>query len=164
MWPWFATPRDRGLNRWLLARQLKPVIRQMGTPPVVVTTLPIVADLVGAIPAARWVYYCVDDFSLWPGLEGAGLRRMEEKLVRRADDEARERLPTDHRARGDRRDQQPGERSLLSLLQQPADPELYREEQEEHRHADREERRLRDGSIVGVGRAEVRSRWHRLCA
>ena len=51
-----------------------------------VTTLPIVADLVGVLPVARWVYYCVDDFSLWPGLDGAALRRMEEQLVRRVDD------------------------------------------------------------------------------
>src|SRR5205085_10573846 len=50
-------------------------------PPVVVTTLPLVADLVGDLPAARWVYYCVDDFSVWPGYDGDTMLRMERDLV-----------------------------------------------------------------------------------
>jgi glycosyltransferase involved in cell wall biosynthesis len=33
----------------------------------------------------RWVYYCVDDFGQWPGLDQAAMRHMEEALVRRAD-------------------------------------------------------------------------------
>jgi glycosyltransferase involved in cell wall biosynthesis len=86
MWPWFSSRHGRQLNRWLLARQLRPVILRMPVPPVVVTTLPIVAGLAGAIPASRWVYYCVDDFSLWPGLDGVALRRMEEQLVGEADE------------------------------------------------------------------------------
>jgi glycosyltransferase involved in cell wall biosynthesis len=44
-----------------------------------------VADLVGVLPVQRWVYYCVDDFTLWPGLDGAALRVMEERLVADAD-------------------------------------------------------------------------------
>src|SRR5262245_26928193 len=86
MWPWSSSTFDRRLNRWLLARQLGPVVRALPTPPVAVTTLPIVADLIGVLPVARWVYYCVDDFSLWPGLDGAALRRMEEQLVRGVDE------------------------------------------------------------------------------
>lgn len=58
----------------------------MPAPPVAVTTLPIVADLTDALPVARWVYYCVDDFSLWPGLDGAALRRLEESLLPRVDE------------------------------------------------------------------------------
>jgi hypothetical protein len=50
-----------------------------------VTTIPIVADLIGALPVDRWVYYCVDDFAAWPGLDGTALRRMEEDLIGRAD-------------------------------------------------------------------------------
>jgi glycosyltransferase involved in cell wall biosynthesis len=81
MWPWFSTPFDRRLNRELLLRQLR---QATPTPPVVITTLPIVADLVGALPARRWVYYCVDDFTEWPGLDQRALRLMEEQLVRSA--------------------------------------------------------------------------------
>jgi glycosyltransferase involved in cell wall biosynthesis len=49
--------------------------------PIIVTTLPIVADLVGVLRANRWVYYCVDDFSAWPGYDGATLDELERKLV-----------------------------------------------------------------------------------
>jgi glycosyltransferase involved in cell wall biosynthesis len=61
------------------------VIESLPEPPVAVTTLPIVADVVGTLPVRRWVYYCVDDFSEWPGLDSEPLRRMEEELVPRMD-------------------------------------------------------------------------------
>ena len=77
--------RRRGRNRAPAAATLAPLRRSLPTPPVVVTTLPIVADLVGRLPVARWVYYCVDDFAEWPGLDGRTLRRMEEDLVAAAD-------------------------------------------------------------------------------
>ena len=86
MWPWFSALRDRRLNRALLQRQLAPLLASLPEPPVAVTTLPIAADLVGALPVARWIYYCVDDFAQWPGLDGAALRTMEEQLVCRVDE------------------------------------------------------------------------------
>ena len=85
MWPWFSRPFDRRLNRALLTRQLGPMVRALPEAPVAVTTLPVVADLMGRLPVRRWVYYCVDDFSQWPGLDGSILGRMEETVVRRAD-------------------------------------------------------------------------------
>jgi hypothetical protein len=33
----------------------------------------------------RWVYYCVDDFGQWPGLDQVIMRRMEERLIHRVD-------------------------------------------------------------------------------
>jgi glycosyltransferase involved in cell wall biosynthesis len=85
MWPWFTTRFDRVLNRRLLLHQLAPLLRALPEPPVAVTTLPIVADLIGPLPVRRWVYYCVDDFGQWPGLDGATLAALEETVVRRAD-------------------------------------------------------------------------------
>jgi glycosyltransferase involved in cell wall biosynthesis len=85
MWPWFGSSFGRGLNRRLLLRQLGARLRPLPSPPVAVTTIPLVADLVGRLPVARWVYYCVDDFGQWPGLDQETLRRMEEALVARAD-------------------------------------------------------------------------------
>jgi glycosyltransferase involved in cell wall biosynthesis len=85
MWPWFTRPLDRWLNRKLLVRQLAPVLRSLPELPVAITTLPIVADLMDELPVRRWVYYCVDDFGQWPGLDQTTLRRMEQELVRRAD-------------------------------------------------------------------------------
>ncbi len=85
MWPSFRSRFARGLNRRLLTRALKSVADAMPEPPVVVTTIPLVADLVGYFPAARWVYYCVDDFSVWPGLDGRTMRDMEAELVPKMD-------------------------------------------------------------------------------
>ena len=85
MWPWFTAPLDRRLNRALLARQLTPLLRSLTPRAVALTTIPVVADLVGALPVQRWVYYCVDDFSVWPGLDSRPLRRMEVDLVRKVD-------------------------------------------------------------------------------
>jgi glycosyltransferase involved in cell wall biosynthesis len=85
MWPWLGSSFSRWLNRRLLARQLAPVIASFLEPPVAVTTIPIVADLVGLLSVRRWVYYCVDDFSEWPGLDGTTLRTMEATLVQGAD-------------------------------------------------------------------------------
>lgn len=81
MWPWFGSPVSRWLNRTLLARQLRGVSEGA----VAVTTIPLVADLVGVLPVRRWIYYCVDDFGQWPGLDQRTLQRMERKLVDRVD-------------------------------------------------------------------------------
>jgi glycosyltransferase involved in cell wall biosynthesis len=85
MWPWFSTGFDRWLNRKLLLRQLVPVVEAIPAPVIAITTIPIVADLVGPLPVARWAYYCVDDFGQWPGLDQTALRTMEASLAQRAD-------------------------------------------------------------------------------
>lgn len=83
MWPSFRSRSARSLNRKLLLRALRPVFEALPQPPNVVTTLPLVADLVGELPADRWTYYCVDDFSVWPGYDGDTMLRMERDLVPR---------------------------------------------------------------------------------
>jgi glycosyltransferase involved in cell wall biosynthesis len=85
MWPSFRSRFGRGLNCWLLARALRPIADAAPTPPVVITTIPLVADLVGRFRVARWVYYCVDDFSVWPGLDGRTMRNTEAELVTKVD-------------------------------------------------------------------------------
>jgi glycosyltransferase involved in cell wall biosynthesis len=85
MWLSFGSALERRVNRDLLARQLIPVIAAMPEPPIAVTNIPIVADLIGCLPVRRWVYYCVDDFAEWPGLDGTTLRTMEERVVERVD-------------------------------------------------------------------------------
>ena len=84
-WPSFRHRFARGLNRRVLTRALRSVVDAMPAAPVVVTTHPVVADLVGRFRAARWVYYCVDDFSAWPGLDGRTMRKMEAELVPKVD-------------------------------------------------------------------------------
>ncbi|WP_144058898.1 glycosyltransferase [Rhodopirellula sp. SWK7] len=81
MWPWMTRGHDRWLNQQLLTRQLFAAAQDA----VVITTIPIVADLVGHLPAKRWVYYCVDDFSVWPGLDSQMLGQMENALLPKMD-------------------------------------------------------------------------------
>jgi glycosyltransferase involved in cell wall biosynthesis len=85
MWPTFRAAFGRPLNRELLFRQLTPLVKLLPQAPIAITTVPIVADLVDLLPVKRWVYYCVDDFAEWPGLDQANLRQMEECLSYRAD-------------------------------------------------------------------------------
>jgi hypothetical protein len=86
MWPSFRSRFARSSNRRLLLRAIKPILKTLPEPPIVVTTLPVVTDLVGAFPAKRWVYYCVDDYSQWPGYDGTTLASLERELVPIVDD------------------------------------------------------------------------------
>jgi len=85
MWPWFTRRHDRFANRLLLQRQIAPVLEHSRSPVVAITTVPIVADLMGLLPVGKWVYYCVDDFSKWPELDQVGIQKMESDLIQRAD-------------------------------------------------------------------------------
>ena len=85
MWPWFSSSFSRRLNRKMLTGQLTPRLLSMPEMPVVVTTIPLVSELIGHLPVRRWVYYCVDDFGVWPGLDHATLQTMEKRLIDHAD-------------------------------------------------------------------------------
>ncbi len=85
MWPWFTRSADRKINAAILSKQLVPLIEALPQPVSAVTTLPITADLPGRLPVNHWLYYCVDDFGEWPGLDGNTLRRMDIQMIKRAD-------------------------------------------------------------------------------
>jgi len=84
MYPGFRNSWQRRVNASLISGYLK---RHVGvlSDAVVLSAVPITADLPARLQARRWVYYCVDDFSAWPGLDSAPLQAMERELVRRAD-------------------------------------------------------------------------------
>ena len=81
MWPWMKRPWDRLVNKHLLRTQLRNISNDC----IAITTIPIVADLIGLLPIKRWIYYCVDDFSVWPGLDGKALLSQENKLLKKVD-------------------------------------------------------------------------------
>lgn len=89
MLPWFRRPLDRKINRYLLKKAILSVLKDVRGPVVAVTTLPIVADVVGEgfpdSPISRWLYYCVDDWSQWPGADSVTMEKMEKDLVAKAD-------------------------------------------------------------------------------
>ena len=54
--------------------------------PIIVATVPNAADYLGLLNECLAVYYCVDDFTLWPGMNQPEMvRGMEEELLRKAD-------------------------------------------------------------------------------
>ncbi len=84
MYPGFRSRWQRELNADLLARFLRSQFANLADT-VILSSIPIVADLPERVQARRWVYYCVDDFSAWPGLDSLALLSMEQKFVARAD-------------------------------------------------------------------------------
>jgi glycosyltransferase involved in cell wall biosynthesis len=47
----------------------------------IITTTPSVCDVVGNLNASKVIYYCVDDFSEWPGMEKDLILQLEERLL-----------------------------------------------------------------------------------
>jgi hypothetical protein len=80
-WPGFGSRLERALNKRLLLRALAGPLSADSPPTAVITTAPITADLAAARPDLRWVYYCVDDLSEWPGLDAQALRTMERDML-----------------------------------------------------------------------------------
>lgn len=112
MWPSFHTPLARRLNRWMMARAIRPALEQAvaeapaaSPPPPVsaLTALPVTADLVGRLPVDNWVYYMVDDFGAWPGLDGEAMRLMDARQLDAVDRVAAVSEPLARRAEAHRR-------------------------------------------------------------
>jgi len=80
------TPLIRKINMFLLALQIKRLINKHHFKnAILVTTLPIVADIVSKLNAKKIVYYCVDEFSQWPGHNKKYMQDMEKLLLTRSD-------------------------------------------------------------------------------
>lgn len=88
MYPGFRKPWQRKFNANRMAKAVNAALGvrdPQGECRIAVTTLPITADLVGRIDVDRWVYYCVDDFAVWPGLDSQVMREMEGELLGKVD-------------------------------------------------------------------------------
>lgn len=57
----------------------------LASQPVLVTTVPNVGDYARLCRNCKVVYYCVDDFRFWPGVNAEVVRQMESSLIKRAD-------------------------------------------------------------------------------
>ncbi|QDU71225.1 glycosyltransferase [Mucisphaera calidilacus] len=85
MYPGFRTRWQRSINRMTMHRAITRCKAAQQAQTVGITTLPLAADLVGVTPVDRWIYYAVDDFSVWPGLDHEVMRQMETELIRKVD-------------------------------------------------------------------------------
>ncbi|MCE9592157.1 MAG: glycosyltransferase [Planctomycetes bacterium] len=94
MFPGFRSRWQRRFNARRISRAVNDVlgVRASGTlhneRRIAITTVPVTADLIGfpgALDVDMWVYYCVDDFSVWPGLDASVMRDMERYQVSAVD-------------------------------------------------------------------------------
>ena len=86
MLPFSSIGAIRWFNRRSVLRTVRRAAATLGVKkPVVVSTVPNACDYVGELGAARVVYYCVDDFTQWPGLEHDLVQAMERQLIVRSD-------------------------------------------------------------------------------
>jgi glycosyltransferase involved in cell wall biosynthesis len=81
MVPWFKL-LVRRFNRASLLGKYRTLCRRHDiADPIVVTTFPHAVDFMKAVPGATRVYYCVDDFLDYPGVNHADWAKMEAELL-----------------------------------------------------------------------------------
>lgn len=86
MLPFSAIGLIRQFNRRSVVAAVKERSRAFALErPVIVATVPNACDYVESFDCSHVVYYCVDDFSQWPGLQHDLVREMEGRLIIQAD-------------------------------------------------------------------------------
>ena len=76
----------RRLNAGLMIRGIRRQMQRLEMQqPIVVAGVPNVADVIGHLGERMVVYYCYDDFTLWPGVEKETVLNMEQTLLAKAD-------------------------------------------------------------------------------
>ncbi len=86
MLPFVSAPGAQAFNRMSVCHVVKERMRRLRmTEPILIITAPNACDYVGQFGERRCVYYCVDDFAEWPGLNKKLVTGMEDRLARKAD-------------------------------------------------------------------------------
>jgi glycosyltransferase involved in cell wall biosynthesis len=76
----------RAMNAGAVAHAIRSAAARLAyRSPVLITTLPTAAEMVGACGERVSIYYCVDDFTRWPGMDGRLLCDLEAKLLAKVD-------------------------------------------------------------------------------
>lgn len=82
----FGNPVVRAMNRRSVIRTVRASLAELRfRDPILLTTLPNAAEYLGAFGEALSVYYCVDEFAEWPGVNRPLVQVMERKLLERVD-------------------------------------------------------------------------------
>ncbi|MCP3981362.1 MAG: glycosyltransferase family 1 protein [bacterium] len=76
----------RGVNRFLFRRLYRDLAREHDIrQPVAVATNPFSVDAIRVISPQHTVYYCVDDYTEFPGVNGRAAAALERELLERTD-------------------------------------------------------------------------------
>lgn len=82
MLPFGGAAIVRNFNTWSVTRKVCSAVRAMNLDdPIIVCTVPNAAEYPEILRGRRVAYYCVDDFTLWPGLDSKRVHDMERRLV-----------------------------------------------------------------------------------
>jgi glycosyltransferase involved in cell wall biosynthesis len=84
MLPSFKSPLASYVNQKLLLRAVHNILtdKREQNKAVLVSTIPIIPQLFSGHYFARTIYYCVDDFTNWSGINGAVMHRLEMETLR----------------------------------------------------------------------------------
>lgn len=86
MLPFVKLPGVRQINKATVRKSIRNRLANLGMrSPILVTTVPNACDYIGSFGESKVIYYCVDDFSEWPGMEKKMVRKMEDGLVGKSD-------------------------------------------------------------------------------
>lgn len=86
MLPYSRVPGIRFLNRYFVTKKILKLLDELDVKnPIVVSTVPNACDYISGYNEKRIIYYCVDDFTLWPGLSGKIVNEMEKMLIKKSD-------------------------------------------------------------------------------
>ena len=86
MLPWMRPAALRAVNRRSMRSRVEREAAALGLrDPVVLTTVPNGVDGAGLAGSRALVYYCVDDFTSWPGVDAVAAASLERELLARCD-------------------------------------------------------------------------------
>lgn len=76
----------RAFNRISVIRTVRKQMKRLDiNRPILLTTLPNAVDYLGSFGEFIDIYYCVDEFSKWPGVMKEMVEEMEKRLIQKAD-------------------------------------------------------------------------------
>jgi glycosyltransferase involved in cell wall biosynthesis len=84
--PAYGRPWVRSLNRWLLQFQVRRAMGKLGFErPINWVFNPAAAVVAGSLGEDRIIYYCVDEYTAFSGVDAPALAAMERELLAKAD-------------------------------------------------------------------------------
>ncbi len=76
----------RRFNKYQVRKQVSEVLRTNNiTKPITIASVLNACDFIGLFNEKLKVYFCVDEFSLWPGLDKQLVSRFENKIIQNSD-------------------------------------------------------------------------------
>ena len=84
--PAYGNPGVRAFNRWFLRLQVKRAMRRLRFKRAINWVFnPAASVIAGELGEEMVIYYCVDEYTAFTGVDSKSLARLEERLMRRSD-------------------------------------------------------------------------------